>query len=312
MYPRHAASYKCVLSNIDLLFESSTQDFLKSEIQTYRGLERKIHLALRFDSEAPTAFSLPITVRDYSNQDSKKEALYHTMAIDRTHFKNVPSDRYAIIPGGVPSLNDLLNCFRADVASVGGHSVERLITALNEFMDQYCGNEPQLPLVSLKPSPRVLITIYLVRLAEKLSKNLKAIALLAEYKNGFTDADKTYSALASKAVSSQILLVIKEGIRKEELLVLKYLEKLMYGAKGPGEENMIPLWACLWSLILTYRDCMNVYNQYSLAPRSNYKQPGCSGMPIFLPGICFSKPWANIMVQTMRWAPVHPSRCTIN
>ena len=92
-----------------------------------------------------------------------------------------------------------------------------------------------------------------------------------------------HSIPASKAVSSQILHVIKKGIRKEELYVLKCLEKLMYGAKGPGQENMIPLWACLWSLILTYRDCMDIYKLYSSAPRPNDKQAGCSGMSNFHP-----------------------------
>jgi len=105
-----------------------------------------------------------------------------------------------------------------------------------------------------------------------------------------TDTDDPYTVCASKAVSSQILRLIKEGIRNEELIILKRLEKLMRGAKGPGEANMIPLWACLWSLILTYRDCMIVYKQYSLAPRPNSKQPGCSGNINFLLVFLFFDP----------------------
>jgi hypothetical protein len=85
--------------------------------------------------------------------------------------------------------------------------------------------------------------------------------------------------LVSKAASSQILQIVKEGIRETEFMILKALEKPIYGASGPGEKNMIPLWACLWSLMLTYRDCMVVYKLFSHAKRLNTRQPGCSGTP---------------------------------
>jgi len=153
--PSHrAASYMCVLSIADLLLEAFTQDFLKSEIQAYHGPKREIHLAFLFNSESPNTSALPITVRDYSTLDSENEMLFHTMAVDRTKFENVPSDRYAIIPGGVPSLDDLLNCVQADLAPVSGQPAKRLIAALMEFMDQYCENELQLPLVSFTSSLR--------------------------------------------------------------------------------------------------------------------------------------------------------------
>jgi hypothetical protein len=58
---------------------------------------------------------------------------------------------------------------------------------------------------------------------------------------------------------SQLLLIIKEGIRAAELTLLDNLEKFVYGSKGPGKNNMIPLWTTLWTLILTYRDCMTTY-----------------------------------------------------
>lgn len=89
--------------------------------------------------------------------------------------------------------------------------------------------------------------------------------------------------LVSKVSSSQILQRVKEGIRKAESVVLKALEKPVYGASGPGEKNMVPLWACLWSLILTYRDCMMVYRQFSFAKRLNTRQPRCSGKFFSLP-----------------------------
>ena len=77
------------------------------------------------------------------------------MAVERTKFENVPSDRYAIIPGGVPSLDDLLHCAQVAMASAGGTPVQRLITALEEFIDLYGESERQLPLVSPGSSPRI-------------------------------------------------------------------------------------------------------------------------------------------------------------
>jgi len=84
--------------------------------------------------------------------------------------------------------------------------------------------------------------------------------------------------MVSKAVKNQIVVLIKTAIREEEFFIHKKLDGLIYGGKGPGKKNMIPIWACLWSLILTYRDCAAVYKQYARAPRPNTMQPGCSGM----------------------------------
>jgi hypothetical protein len=114
-----------------------------------------------------------------------------------------------------------------------------------------------------------------------LSSSARILKLLRCWRSGIYDlsnSDDNNAILASKAAKNQIVLDVKKGIENEERLILKALHKLIYGAKGPGQNNMIPLWACMWSLILTYRDCMAVYKQYSVAPRPNSFQPGCSGM----------------------------------
>jgi hypothetical protein len=74
-----------------------------------------------------------------------------------------------------------------------------------------------------------------------------------------TSSSSTNSRHISRTVVSQLLLIIKEGIRAAELTLLDNLEKFVYGSKGPGKNNMIPLWTTLWTLILTYRDCMTTY-----------------------------------------------------
>jgi hypothetical protein len=57
-----------------------------------------------------------------------------------------------------------------------------------------------------------------------------------------------------RAVHHQIILVVTEGIIDLEVEVLSALEKLVFGSKGPGRGNILPIWTILWTMILTYRD----------------------------------------------------------
>jgi hypothetical protein len=38
-----------------------------------------------------------------------------------------------------------------------------------------------------------------------------------------------------------------------EVNILAQLQKILFGGKGPGKNNMLPVWICIWLLILTYR-----------------------------------------------------------
>jgi hypothetical protein len=76
------------------------------------------------------------------------------------------------------------------------------------------------------------------------------------------DGDLVY---LSRAAQRQICAVAKQGIQEAEFAILSSLEDLVYNSKGPSQINVIPLWACLWSLILMYRDCLAVYQAWSFA-----------------------------------------------
>ena len=139
------------LSEADLLLTSFTRGFLSSEIKSCYGPRKSIRVGMVFHEgqEVPTELAIPITVRDYSTPDSEDPVLYHSVALDRTIFKTVISERYAIVPEGMPKLNQLLNWGDANIADARGQSVQQLlITNLKEFMDQYCKHVPRLPLVS--------------------------------------------------------------------------------------------------------------------------------------------------------------------
>ncbi len=58
---------------------------------------------------------------------------------------------------------------------------------------------------------------------------------------------------ASKAVHMQIAVILSEGIDALEHEILDQLQGVIFHTKGPGKENMLPIWTCLWSLILIYR-----------------------------------------------------------
>jgi hypothetical protein len=58
---------------------------------------------------------------------------------------------------------------------------------------------------------------------------------------------------ASKVVHAQVKVVVARGIVDLEVEILSELQKLIFGSKGPGKLNLLPIWTCLWHLILTYR-----------------------------------------------------------
>jgi len=78
-----------------------------------------------------------------------------------------------------------------------------------------------------------------------------------------TSAEASEGVSVSQATSLQLLLVIKQGIRTAECQVLDQLEKCVYEKRGPGKENVVALWATLWSLMFTYRDCAVVSSHFS-------------------------------------------------
>jgi hypothetical protein len=58
---------------------------------------------------------------------------------------------------------------------------------------------------------------------------------------------------ASQAVNKQIAVILSQGIEVLEVDMLGQLQTLIFHSKGPGKENMLPIWACLWLLMCTYR-----------------------------------------------------------
>ena len=66
---------------------------------------------------------------------------------------------------------------------------------------------------------------------------------------------------ASQAVHTQVAVIITAVVTDLEREILAALQKLLFSTKDPGNLNMLPVWICLWLLILTYRE--TVHSWYS-------------------------------------------------
>lgn len=73
---------------------------------------------------------------------------------------------------------------------------------------------------------------------------------------------------ASQAVHTQLAVIITTGIADLEKEILSALQTLLFNTKGPGKSNMLPIWTCLWLLVLTYRQ--TVHSLYA----EKHKQEG--------------------------------------
>ena len=58
---------------------------------------------------------------------------------------------------------------------------------------------------------------------------------------------------ASKAVHKQIAGIITQRIDLLERDILGQLQTLIFSQKGQATQNEVPIWICLWILMLTYR-----------------------------------------------------------
>jgi hypothetical protein len=75
---------------------------------------------------------------------------------------------------------------------------------------------------------------------------------------------------ASKAVHKQLAVIVAQGIVDLEIEILSELQNLIFQPKnGHGRQNMLPLWTCLWLLILTYRRTIISYTDFNPSNRAD-------------------------------------------
>ena len=59
-------------------------------------------------------------VQDYSPPETEDEILYNVVPVDEKTFKNIPSERYAIMPQEVPTIQAILNWVKMDLPAIPG------------------------------------------------------------------------------------------------------------------------------------------------------------------------------------------------
>jgi hypothetical protein len=74
------------------------------------------------------------------------------------------------------------------------------------------------------------------------------------------DSSQQFHQYVSNAVHRQIGVIVARGIVEAEIEILSLLQKYIFDKRGPGRRNMLPIWTCLWILILIYRETLSCYD----------------------------------------------------
>lgn len=170
---------------------------------------------------------------------------------------------YAMSTESFPSLDDLeesffrsnhcCNCFYSG-------PLKRLHKAIISFCQRYCNISKALPLVGpILCSFSVYFRALIFYQKALLLKAMRLRRLFYMYRDSAkaTSSPSVSDSVETKYVSSwmkiQLRYHIAKGIVALELEILNELDRLVYGYQGIGRRNPIVIWACLWTLILTYR-----------------------------------------------------------
>lgn len=150
----------------------------------------------------------------------------------------VPNYFYAIAEDSLPTLDDLVGMF-PKIASVSGpfHGVHRACTA---FAAAYCDFQGTLPLQQM------------------MRKTVRLASLFRIYRRGCNmkfAADDSESTYISSWMNFQIRHLVGKGIMELEAEILDDLDRLLH-SEGPGRQNPLATWICLWVLVLVYKEQM--------------------------------------------------------
>lgn len=149
------------MTDTDWLYMKFNSTFLSKEIRDYRGPEMRISLELDHLEVGPGHKSpLTVTIREYLTEET--QPLRHVEAMrnksseisiyDSTtaQFLEIQSLRYAIPEDHLPTVENMVDWAKVDLATAYGNPALRFANSLAEFMDLYSQQEPPLPLVRLE------------------------------------------------------------------------------------------------------------------------------------------------------------------
>jgi hypothetical protein len=194
------------LTTSDFLSQSYTEVLLQTEVGAFHGAKRTIACNLLFRGvDIITQKPLLLEVQDYSVPDANAPPLMFDCLIGYNNvtpiFKRVISERYALAPESLPTVKQLLDWIQLDVHSPNESTVKRFMLSLGEFMERYCAEQPDVPMYEMLNSA---VTI------------LKLLRCWRNCKMTTSPDPNGNKRHISRTVISQLLLIIKDGIRSAE------------------------------------------------------------------------------------------------
>ncbi|KAH7304893.1 hypothetical protein BKA65DRAFT_205484 [Rhexocercosporidium sp. MPI-PUGE-AT-0058] len=154
-----------------------------------------------------------------------------------------PNRRHAIYSRDLPSIGTLLEIY--SITNREAHPMTGpffgLQQAVRTFARAYCDSREDVPLRTL------------------LEKSLRIQELFQMYRTTpFTKSSiqSQENEMVSTTMRSQIRLILYEELILLEVQMFSALEKLIYDKDGIGRPNPLVTWACLWTLIFTYKEHM--------------------------------------------------------
>ncbi|KAL5314161.1 hypothetical protein ACEPPN_018585 [Leptodophora sp. 'Broadleaf-Isolate-01'] len=193
-------------------------------------------------NETPEAY-IKVRLIDYVYFGHMSSRLIISMDYFGASISEVPDRRCAIYPRDLPSIRALLRIHsvtKSDAHPATG-PFSGLQKAVRNFSRAYCGCPKDVPM-------RTLLQRCLV--IQQLFQMYRTIAFI---KSSMQSSEKE---MVSVTVFRQIRHLLVEELIPLEVQVFSTLENLIYDKDGIGKQNPLVTWACLWTLIFTYKEHM--------------------------------------------------------
>jgi hypothetical protein len=152
------------MTNIDWLYMRFNSTFIKKEIRGYRGPDIKLSVELEH-LEVGDGHKLPLSIKVQEYLTDETKPLYNIEAMrnkspeisiyDSTTalFFEAESPCYAITEDSLPTVENMVDWAKVELATAYGDPALRFAHSMAEFMTLYCQQEPKLPLVRIPIAP---------------------------------------------------------------------------------------------------------------------------------------------------------------
>ncbi|KAH9204311.1 hypothetical protein DL95DRAFT_471612 [Leptodontidium sp. 2 PMI_412] len=193
-------------------------------------------------NETPEAY-IKVRLIDFEYFRHMSSRLIIVMDYFGASVSEVPGRQCAIYPRDLPSVGTLLRIHsvtKSDAHPTTG-PFSGLQKAVRNFSSAYCGCPKDVPMRALLQKCLVI---------QQLFQMYRTMAFI---KSSMQSSEKE---MVSSTIFAQIRHLLVEELIPLEVQVFSALENLIYDKDGIGKENPLVTWACLWTLIFTYKEHM--------------------------------------------------------